>query len=173
MADPVSIYDNRVFSQMADIITCLCAQIASNGLPGTCFCGIIAGDQPYDATGVGDGDCDDDTDGQAWIRLINAYPSNDIGVALTTPGNCAGTGFGYDLEVGILRGIRIEENGGALPAEEMLSAVQLQVADMLTMQQALECCALDNKDFVIGQYLPIGPEGGLVGGTWTISIGII
>lgn len=169
-----TIFDNKVFSQMALIAECLCRTIAENELPGLCFCGIIAGDQPYDATGVG-GECDEDeVDGQAWVRLALGYPSMSTGVADTTPNNCASKGFGFDLEVGIMRGIRIEERGLELPAEEMLAATQLQIADMLTIQQALLCCnGLNGEDFIIGQYRPIGPEGGLVGGSWTVSVTLI
>ena len=166
-------YDNDIFSQMASIAECLCAKIEENGLPPLCFCGIIAGDQPYDASGIGDGCDEDDEDagcGQAWVRLVSGYPSSVVGQADVMPGNCA-TAFGFDLEIGILRCIRIEAEGGILPAEEMLEAVQLQVADMLTMQQALLCCPnLPVDSFVIGQYAPIGPLGGLVGGTFITSI---
>lgn len=181
MTTPVqtpSILDNVVFSQMAEIAECLCAKLAANGLPTVCFCGIIAGALPYDATGVGEGCESDDPDdnvgcGQAWVRLVSAYPSTQVGVADVIPGNCT-KGFGYDIEIGVMRCIRIEELGGALPADEMLAAVQLQIADMLTMQQALMCCsAFDTEDFVLGQYTPIGPEGGLVGGSWLTSITII
>lgn len=171
-----TILDNRVFSQMAQIAECLCRTMKENELPPVCFCGIIAGDQPYDATGVG-GDCDDDEDGgcgQAWVRLALGYPSVSTGVADVTPNNCATKGFGYDLEVGIMRCIEIGKDGLALPAEDMLAATQLQVADMLTIQQALLCCdGLPGEDFVIGQYRPIGPEGGLVGGSWTLSVTLL
>lgn len=161
---------------MAAIAECLCAKVIENELPGLCFCGIIAGDQPYDATGIGEGCDEDDPDsgcGQAWVRLVGAYPSTNVGQADVMPGNCT-NGFGFDLEVGILRCIRIEEEGGILPAEEMLEAVQLQVADMLTMQAALLCCdGLENEDFILGQYTPMGPAGGLVGGTWLLSVSVV
>ena len=170
-------FDNNIFSQIAKIAECLCTTISDNGMPGLCFCGIIAGETAYDATGIGDGCGDDYVEdsgcGQAWVRLVSAYPSSNVGQADVMPGNC-GNGFGFDLEIGILRCIRIEEEGGVLPAEEMLEAVQLQIADMLIMQKALQCCpALDTKDFVLGQYAPIGPMGGLVGGTWLISVSVI
>lgn len=172
------IMDNRVFSQMAEIAECLCGKIAENDLPKVCFCGIIAGALPYDAQGVG-GECYDEMSnpvedaegcGQAWVRLTTAYPSSAVGFADTTPGNCS-KGFGYDIEIGITRCIRIVENGGSLPADEMLGAVQLQIADMLTMQQAILCCSsFAGENSVLGQYTPIGPEGGVVGGSWVISV---
>lgn len=169
-------YDNSVFTQMASIAECLCGKIVENDLPPLCFCGIIAGEAPYDAMGVG-GECDEDDEdsgcGQAWVRLVNGYPSTNVGQADVMPGNCS-NGFGFDLEIGILRCSRIEEKGGALPAEEVLEGVQLQIADMLTMQEALLCCPdLNNEDFILGQYQPIGPGGGVLGGTWLISVGLV
>jgi hypothetical protein len=167
-----TIFDNRIFEALAMINECLCGKIEENGLPKLCFCGIIAGQAPYDATGVGDGCDDDDEDegcGQAWVRLVTAYPSSAVGIADTNPGNC-GKGVGFDVEIGILRCISIEDNGGAIEAEEMLSATSLQIADMLTMQQALMCCSVDSDNFVLGAYTPIGPEGMFVGGSWLASV---
>lgn len=173
--------DNSIFSQLAEIATCLCAKITENELPPVCYCGIIAGAVPYDAQGIGDGCYDEDGNefddaegcGQAWVRLVAAYPSTAVGVADITPGNCQ-KGFGFDIEVGITRCFPIEEKGGSLPMEEMLAVSQLQIADMLTMQQALMCCtAFGSEDFVMGQYAPVGPEGGIVGGTWLVSITVV
>lgn len=170
MASPL--LDNAIFSQMAEIITCLCAKIDENELPKPCFCGMLAGDIAYDMMGAND-DCDSDDEGgcgQAWVRLVNAYPSVSVGVAELTPGNCT-KAFGYDLEIGILRCSPIEEKGGAMDPAEMLATTQLQIADMLTMQQAIMCCtAFETDDFVMGTYQPIGPEGGVVGGIWPVSI---
>lgn len=165
--------DNIVFSQMAAIAECLCAQIKENDLPGLCFCGILGGDGPYDMTGVGD-DCEEGGCGQAWVRFVTGYPSTEVGVALQTPNNCKSNGFGYDLEVGITRCVTIPDDGEAMDHAEMLAASQLQIADMLTMQQALLCCnALNSEDFVLGAYIPIGPEGGILGGRWILSITLV
>lgn len=176
----VSIMDNRVFSQMAEIATCLCAKIAENDMPKVCFCGLLPGAVPYDAMGIGgecfdtDGDAVEDADGcgQAWVRLLTGYPSSSVGVADVTPNNCT-KGFGFDIEIGITRCFPIEEKGGILPADVVLAAVQLQIADMLVMQQAIVCCDFDSENTVMGQYQPIGPEGGVVGGTWVVSVLVV
>lgn len=176
-----SIMDNRVFAQMADLAQCLCAKIVENELPKVCWCGLMAGGLLYDAMGVGSECFDDDNNaiedadgcGQAWVRLTTGYPSGNVGVADLTPGNC-NKGLGIDIEIGITRCFPIIESGGNVTEDVMLGAVQLQIADMLTMQQAILCCtSVDREDVVVGQYTPMGPEGGVVGGSWVISMGIL
>jgi hypothetical protein len=36
------------------------------------------------------------------------------------------------------------------------------------MRDAIMCCDFDN--IVLGQYQPLGPQGGLVGGFWTVDV---
>lgn len=161
-----------VYTVLTDLAACLCAELTPEGAdaPNLCFCGVIAGDLPYDAMGVGcDGNpYEDDNCGQAWVRLVNAYPSTQVGVADVEPRNCANA-VGFDVEIGVVRCFPIEERGGAVSDIEMLSAVQQQVEDMYAMQRAILCCGA-LEDYVLGQYLPSGPEGGLVGGVWTLSV---
>lgn len=165
-------YDNGVFATMAALAQCLCEKNTEYDLPGLCFCGIIAGDAPYDATGVGD--CDDDGCGQGWVRLSTAYPSTSVGIADITPGNC-GKALGMDIEVGVLRCFPMGDNGEPSSEEEMLATSQLQIADMLMMREVIMCCVdIESDDVVLGEYLPIGPEGQpLVGGTWRIAIQVL
>jgi hypothetical protein len=153
-----------VFERLTDLAACLCAQIEADGGPPTCFCGVIPGD-----AAVGDyaGDCDEKC-GMAWVRLIMAYPATGVGAPDETVGNCSAS-LGFDVEVGILRCIDVPEDGSAPPAEEQVATTQLQVADMMTMWRAINCCeALPNKDFILGAYQPMGPLGALVGGNFTL-----
>ncbi len=161
--------DNEVFARLTGLAECLCAQLAADGLPDVCFCGVIAGSEPYDASGIGE--CGE-LNGQAWVRLVNAYPSSGVGVPDLNVGNC-NKGLGIDLEIGVLRYFPIEENGGSLEVTEMLVASQLQIADMISMQRAVVCCpAISEKDYIMNTYTPIGPDGGLLGGSWTLSMAI-
>lgn len=168
------ILDSRVDDIMQLISLCVCEEFAGEPL---CFCGEIAGALAYDAMGVGgecyDGDGDEtgsENCGQAWVRLASAFPARGVGVPETTPANCASS-IGLTVEIGALRCIRIEENGLALPADEMLEAVRLQRADMLAIMRAIMCCdGLDSNQYSLGAYTPVGPEGGIVGGFWLLSV---
>lgn len=167
----MTIAPNPIFERMAALATCLCAEIQNPdwGVPDVCFCGVVPG-----AAALGDyaGDCDTKC-GIAWVRLVSAYPSNSVGAALLEPGNCA-FGQGLDLEMGVLRCISAGDEFGNPPTpEEYLAAAELQVADLLIMQRALFCCdAIPQRDVILSQYQPIGPEGGLVGGAYTMSMAV-
>jgi hypothetical protein len=51
-------------------------------------------------------------------------------------------------------------------------AVRLQMAAMSAIRRAVLCCfpGARSQDVILGVYLPIGPQGGVVGGTWSISV---
>lgn len=157
------------YDVLSDLAACLCASLTPEDAdgPNLCFCGVLAGDQPYDAMGIGEG-CDDDTCGQAWVRMVNSYPSTSVGVADLEPNNCA-KALGLDIEVGVLRCFPLEENGGILSAEDLDQAVRDQLDDMIAMQRAILCCST-LEDYVLGMYLPMGPIGNVIGGTWTLSV---
>lgn len=162
---------NPVTARLEALAACLCAQIEDpeNGVPGVCFCGVVPGAAiPAEYSG----DCNNAC-GAAWVRLVTVYPSNQVGAALITPGNCA-HGLGMDAEVGILRCTPVGDEQGNPPTQaELLDSTELQIADAILMLKAIECCeALNINDLIVGQYQPIGPEGGLVGGVYTLSLAV-
>jgi hypothetical protein len=156
----VTIPDNKIYTLLDELATCLCAQIQTDGLPAVCACSVVPG-----ALVIPDmvGDCADGC-GQAWVRLVSAYPSVIIGVPDTQAGNCSSS-VGVEVELGVLRCIESEDVG----VPELQNGTQLQVADMLAMWRAVSCCR-QSKDYMITAYTPVGPEGGLVGGGLTVSI---
>jgi hypothetical protein len=118
------------------------------------------------------GDCGDDVCGMAWVRLVAVYPSTVIGVPSEEPGNCS-KAIGMDVEIGILRCVSVSDDQGNPPDPTDLQAnAALQVADAMALRKAAACCAPE-KDFILGGYTPVGPAGGLVGGTWAMSLQVI
>lgn len=150
---------------LTDLATCLCAQIITDGLPAVCFCGVVPGEQvSLDYVG----DCEDAC-GMAWVRMVTIYPSTVVGQPSTFPGNC-GLGLGLDVELGIMRCISVGGEDGQPPSPpELTAAAVLQQADVMAMWRAIACCRT-SKDWVINTYTPLGPEGGIVGGTLSMSI---
>ena len=161
---------NAITDRLTALATCLCAAIEDDpDVPGVCYCGIIPGNAiPVEYTG----DCDDKC-GAAWVRLTSAYPSNQVGVLHVQPTACD-AGMGMDVEVGILRCISVgNAQGGPPEPAELLAAAELAIADALLMWKAVLCCpAYTGHDVILGQYQPIGPEGGLVGGVFNLSMGV-
>lgn len=147
------------------IATCLCAQLTDCG-PEVCFCGVVPGDVVAADYGGG---CESGCGGIAWVRMQLAYPSKILGAQNTDPQNCD-LAMGMDIEIGVLRCISAGDDAGNAPsAAELLAATQQQTADLMAMWKALSCCGF-GKDMIIGAYTPAGPAGGLVGGSFLLSI---
>jgi len=166
VGEPVA--DTVIWPVMVSLAECLCTQITSSGLPEPCFCGVLPGnDVAYDYC---DG-CEDGTCGQAWVRMAEAFPARVFPVPDSDRGNCA-TALAVELVVGIVRCAPMPDEHGDPPTmEAQFDTAQLVVADMMAMRRAIMCCtqAYRGRDYLLGPYLPIGPEGGCVGGAWTVT----
>lgn len=153
---------------LTDIAACLCATLTPDGEtdPGLCFCGVISGEGVDSAIGF---ECDDKC-GMAWVRLIAAYPATQIGQLDQTETPC-GTYLGLDIEVGVFRCAPVPE-GVEIPNPEDLHALAVQQADdMVLARKAIACCsALEDIDYLLGTWTPIGPEGLIMGGAWILSV---
>lgn len=162
-------YDTRMFRVLSTLAQCLSAQITQADLPGVCFIGTLPGAQiALDHSG----NCSD-VCGQAWTRLVNIYPSNGVGDPNEEPGNCGG-GLDAVIEVGIMRCAPLPDSSGNPPSEDdMLAATDLQMADAMAMLRAIVCCEdISSKDYIVMGYLPAGPLGDQVGGTWTVTVAV-
>jgi hypothetical protein len=158
---------DRIQNVLAELSTCLCAQILTDDLPPVCVCGVMPGAEvALEYTG----DCDDAC-GMAWVRLVSSYPSTSVGAPAERPGNC-GLGIGLDVEMGIVRCIEVGDADVPPEPAHLAAAAVLQTADMMAMWRAVSCCR-QSKDWMLGSYVPYGPEGGLVGGVLPVSILVI
>jgi hypothetical protein len=149
-----------------DLAACLCAELADG--PSLCFCGVLPGAAvPLD---VGTGD---DCGGMAYVRVTSVYPSTVVGVANLAPANCTWA-TGFDLELGVYRPFPIQHDGSSPDPDVQLECTRWQMWDVAAMQKALACCDwLDKMDFVVGQYAPAGPAGGVLGGIIPVSAMLI
>lgn len=144
-----------------------CAAEQVNDITPTCFSGITVGDSYISTSGIGD--CEEAC-GEMWVRVIQMYPSTTVGVADQRLANCS-TGIGLDIEIGALRCIQINEDGETWTAEQLADASTAAMNDAIAIYRAMVCC--DHfPDVIVGSWTPLGPEGGLVGGLWTLSVGM-
>lgn len=159
-----------VYDKASALAGCLCAQVAADGLPQLCFCGLIPGAdviQDYVTCQSKDERC-----GMAWTRVYVGAPVTGIGQQDESLNNC-GADLGFDLEVGILRCVPVasDAQGNAPTEAQMLASARLQLLEMETMRRAIQCCdALE--EFILNSYTPLGPSGGVAGGFWTVSTGL-
>lgn len=113
--------------------------------------------------------------GLLWVRLAGANPTVSFPSADVTASSCAQT-LAYSLEVGIMRPAPLAEVNGdefILPTDqENGNATEQQMLDMESMLVAIANLREDVEDLLPGTYTPLGPEGGVVGGRWTLTVGL-
>lgn len=112
--------------------------------------------------------------GMLFVRLLSVnttatFPESDV-----TTNNCAYT-LAYQCEIGLLRPAVMPEQAMKriiLPTDEQhFDQSMRQYADMEKMLGALQAIGTEYDEFIIGQYSPYGPEGGIIGGIWSFTIG--
>jgi hypothetical protein len=151
----------RVGALLNGLSACLCAELTvaqdEASIPLPCLCTTLPGAVvAYDVYAEG---------GMAWSRLAAITP------VTTNIGFCA-VEFDVTVEVGITRCGPVMDEAGNPPSEaEQLAASMLQNFDMGILHKVLTCCTVP-KSFSftsMGTYTPVGPDGGVIGGTWSAT----
>lgn len=136
------------------------------GLDDLCSYGLTIGETyvPFDPDPE-DG-CEDDevACSQAWVRVTSVSSVSDG----SWGGDCA-TVMRIGLEVGVLRCIPVPDNGEAPQASDVLVGATQAMDDMNTIHCAAMGCEVW-QSITTGQWSPLGPRGGQVGGSWTFEV---
>lgn len=139
-----------------------------NALEDICSYGLTIGEEyvPFDPDPEDDCEDEDVFCSQAWVRVANIVAvSND-----SWEGTCSSV-LRLTLEVGVLRCAPVEEGGEAPRAADVMVAALQAMTDM----QAIQCAALGCEvwnSIDVGDWVPVGPLGGQVGGIWTFTVEI-
>lgn len=166
--------DTSVYPLIIDLSACLCLELAAAEGPELCYCGPTTGNITLDYCG---GACDGDgCGGQAWVRLVDAFPSSVFPTADNILSNCRSP-WAYQLEVGVARCAPMGEAntvGGYTPPtmEQNVEALRLQAADLAAVRRAIICCfGKTDRDYVVGAYSQIDVNGGgCLGGTISLWV---
>lgn len=121
---------------------------------------------------------DDCCEGQVWVRLISMTPLANIasgqggGGNLSTP--CGPLMWIATFGVGSLRCANsLDDNGNAPSPTVLTSETNQMTLDMSALMQALQCCfgpQVGKMNML--RWDPLGPDGGCVGGEWTLQVWI-
>ena len=116
----------------------------------------------------------DECGGMAWVRHVSSSPTVRFPNADVSVDNCAYS-LAHMIEVGVIRPAPIPESDGStidLPDDvaHFNSAMEL-ADDMILMKEAIQRAAKSIDFVILGSYVPVGPEGGAVGGTWSLTVG--
>jgi hypothetical protein len=150
-------------SWITDYTTALEACLADK-FGSLCAWGVVAGSAPsLDYCGG----CEGDGCGQWWIAVQSIFPFTTF----PNPDDTAqcGTELGVNIQVGVARCFPVPEDGDPVTHEQHAEAFAEQMADALAMHAAIACC-VTGYTVALGTYDPIGPEGGCLGGTWTLNV---
>lgn len=153
----------RLQALLADLSTCVCTELEAATGP-LCWCGVWPGDEVswegcecHDACGMG------------WARLVGSFPyesfpSPAVDVTCRLP-------LAYVVEVGALRCMPTANEDGSIPDPAAVAeAAMRQYADMDALYRALKCCPADQ--IAVEAWVPLGPQGGCVGGGWTAYVSL-
>ena len=116
----------------------------------------------------------DECMGMAWVRHVASNPTARFPSADVSVDNCAYT-LAHTIEVGLIRPAPIAASDGSTvelpdPVAHLSSALEI-AEDMMLMRDAIVRAAKSIDFVILGSYTPAGPEGGAVGGTWTVTVG--
>lgn len=145
---------------------------AGNGDENFCYVGTYPGTSVPGDIGAGTHGCG----GSLWSRFGGMGPSVSFPNIGITANNCAYE-LVYTIEVGIFRVAPVGQafgNNYQPPTAEQNGAISKKlIDDGHFIERAMKRFIREGhvEDALLGTYGQVGPEGGLVGGSWTISVG--
>lgn len=159
MSHPVKVASDALY----ELLGCLCTKVAeaaeNQNIAPLCICSVAEGDVvAWDYCGS----CDGEGCGQAFVQLLSITPSPG---ANNYPGCAPALQASY--AVGILRCATIFDGRQLPSADDHLEVSVAQMTDAQIAYDAVLCC---DSDFTVSAYEPVGPQGGCVGGRWTVTL---
>lgn len=112
--------------------------------------------------------------GQVWVRLILMEPMSGDPRQNRAMGPCGVVMWRVTIGVGILRCAATLADNGDAPPPGVLTAETLQMTrDMSDLAEAITCTVSRTVQGLMKMQVvrwdPLGPEGGCVGGEWTVQ----
>lgn len=162
---PVVREDTNIYPLLVKMLGCLEAEFTRSGLSSSHFTLVHGAEYALDM--LGEGECE----ARVWVHLITAFPSAAFPSVDETTSMVASP-LAYEVQVGVARCAPTVDRRYTPSVEEYLDAARMQMADMAAMRRAICACLVEaEREFVLATYEPQGPLGGLVWGTWTLTIG--
>jgi hypothetical protein len=115
---------------------------------------------------------DECCDGMTWTRLISLDYTPDLAHLGANNNNPCGLKWNASIGVGVLRCSSTVNDQGQVAGPEVFIAEAMQMTqDSAALCQAIYCCNLVKlPDLQVQRWDALGPDGGCVGGEWTITM---
>lgn len=103
--------------------------------------------------------------GQLWGRVVRVSGRTKPGSGFNA---CAILFWEVVLAVGVIRCVAVSAEDGTAPSDEAITADAWQfLSDLAAIQEAL-ACRVDLAG--VGDFTPLGPQGGCAGGEWQFTV---
>lgn len=174
MTEPPEPPDDRVSGLVSRLLGCLCAQLADTVAGPPVMCCVRPGlAAPADLCCQAEVD-GETREGQAWVRVARIYPTTGRFPQQAVDRQiCATGGWAAELEMGAWRCAATVDDDGSPPAcGDVTRDALVALSDAAAMRRAARCCFPDEKGdppAVVGEWVPLGPNGGCTGGTLTLT----
>lgn len=150
---------------LAELLEAVKAELDASGLgKGLCYQGVKPGaGVAYD---FGDG-----CTGMLWTRLGNSFACSGAFPVQDDGSQRAPLRFAHTVEIGLIRGIDLPDDAEPATAEADFDDVERQLAESDAIVRAV-CGYFARRrfdDWTLGSYLPVGPDGAILGGLWTVT----
>ena len=160
--------DVSVYPLLTTLTDCLCGELADSGLAAECQCLLVPGVGPsLDFCMEG---CDGGCPGQAWVRMVRAFPSANF-PSQDSQATCVSL-LAFDIEIGVARCLPNGDAQGQPPTDQdVFNTARLQLADMAAMRRAIICCfAGGDVDHLLGNFETSFAGGGCLVSAWTMTV---
>lgn len=168
--------DDPVIALAERLLACLCEVLPSTVGGDVCVCCLNPGvETPMDyccECTVGD----QPAEGQAWVSVVKIFPSTRFPAQQLDRAACGqGSGFVAELVMGVYRCAPVSDARGNPPTcDQQMAVTEKILSDAAAMRQAVRCCFRDEveaPDVLIGEWVPLGPQGGCAGGAQLVTVG--
>lgn len=122
--------------------------------------------------------CSREHEGQAWVAVQRYAPAGTFPSEALLPLRCGPDQYVASIDVGVLRCASTVDDAGNVPTVDQWTEEALKVSrDRTLVQYALLCRFAEEADLypggiALGGWVPLGPQGGCVGGQTSVSVAV-
>lgn len=166
----------RIYDLATHLLECVATQLGASAPSRAC---VVPGQQV-----AWDNCCYGETGGQLTVNVARVYPSRNFpDIDQGRPSNCITPYMVVQYNVTILRCSPVQNERGKPPDCTLLAAnAELTLRDLETVRLGVACCLADEDDigqllmqpyeWVLGDQVTLGPEGGCAGSALIAFVGI-
>lgn len=114
-------------------------------------------------------------EGQAWVLASRVFPVDPFPNQDVSAQRCKPREYAANVTAGVLRCAHTVDDQGVPPDPEVVTADAVKVGrDRTAVLDAIVCHVAGDEPgtFQVGDWTPLGPQGGCVGGQWTMTVAV-